>query len=259
MSEEITRRLREAAEAREPDRDRIAARVRRGAAGPVVRHRARPFARSGLRALATLGAVGVLATGGLAVADIIHITPAPKRPAPVQPTPTLGAPWSAAPSRTPSAPRTDPAVVLPTAPGTAHSTPPAADQTRNGPLWSVGSVDPGSTVYWAQSDLALRTTQPLTALTVELRIAQTGDVRSTGYWQTLPGADFTVTVQQVGATLVYRWVLKPGSTVPAGQHRFAAQFNHATGGRNPAGDAYRVDAQAPGGPASVSGRFTATR
>ena len=71
-------------------------------------------------------------------------------------------------------------------------------------------MGPHNTVYWAQSDLTLKTAQPLTSLTVELRIAQTGGVQNTGNWRTLPSDDFTVTVQETGGALVYRWVLKPG-------------------------------------------------
>ncbi|MEY9871712.1 hypothetical protein ABH931_001185 [Streptacidiphilus sp. MAP12-33] len=131
---------------------------------------------------------------------------------------------------------------------------------QDGPLWSAGSVDPHSIVYWSQSDLVLRTAQPLTSLTIELRVAQTGGVRNTGTWRTLPSDDFTVTVRQVGATLVYRWVLTPGLTVPAGQYEFAAQFNHAAGVRDAGGDSYRIDARTSGGsPVAVWGGFTAAR
>ncbi|KJY30606.1 hypothetical protein VR45_27190, partial [Streptomyces sp. NRRL S-495] len=141
----------------------------------------------------------------------------------------------------------------------APPTPSASSRPQNGPLGSEGSIDPHSTVYWAQNNLTLRTTQPLTALAVELRIVQTGDVRDAGNWRTLPGDDFTVTAQESGGVLLYRWVLKPGRTVPAGQHEFAAQYNHATGVRGAAGDSYRIDAQSAGGPASVWGGFSPGR
>jgi hypothetical protein len=120
-------------------------------------------------------------------------------------------------------------------------------------------VDPHSTVYWTQSNLALKTTQPFTSLTVEMRIVQTGGAKITGTWQTLPTDDFTVTTQEADGTLVYRWVLKPGLTVPAGSYEFAAQFNNGTGVRSAAGDGYRVDAQGSGGSASVRGGFVPTR
>ncbi|CCK27709.1 hypothetical protein BN159_3330 [Streptomyces davaonensis JCM 4913] len=261
MNEEIARRLREAAEAHRPDRARMLARVERGMAGPAVRHRARPFARSGTRvALAGLAATGILATGGLAVAAIVATpSPSPTVTTPATPSPAVSSPHptSARPTPVAPAPATTPGSSRPTPPATSPS--PAADESRNGPLWSAGSVDPRSTVYWTQSNLALKTTQPLTSLTVEFRTVQTGGVKNTGTWQTLPSDDFTVTVQEAGGALVYRWVLKPGLTVPAGSHEFAAQFNNGTGVRSAAGDGYRVDAQGSGGSASVRGGFVPTR
>ncbi|MFJ5031245.1 hypothetical protein ACIQB5_24710 [Streptomyces sp. NPDC088560] len=261
MNEEIARRLREAAEAHRPDRARMLAQVQRGMAGPAVRHRARPFARSGTRvALAGLAATGILATGGLAVAAIVaHSSPSATVTTPATPSPTVSSPHPASGRPTPvaPAPATTPGSARPTPPATSPS--PTAGESRNGPLWSAGSVDPHSTVYWTQSNLALKTTQPLTSLTIEMRIAQTGGVKITGTWQTLPSTDFTVTAQEADGTLVYRWVLKPGLTVPAGSYEFAAQFNHATGVRSAAGDGYRVDAQGSGGSASVRGGFVPTR
>ncbi|MGY5044488.1 hypothetical protein ACWDE0_02350 [Streptomyces sp. 900105755] len=261
MNEEIARRLREAAEAHRPDRARMVARVQRGMAGPAVRHRARPFARSGTRvALAGLAATGILATGGLAVAAIVaKSSPSATVTTPATPSPTVSSPRPAPGRHTPvaPAPATTPGSTRPAPPAASPS--PTADTSRNGPLSSAGSVDPHSTVYWTQSNLALRTTQPLTSLTVEMRIVQTGGVKTTGTWQTLPSDDFTVTTQEAGGTLVYRWVLKPGLTVPAGSHEFAAQFNNGAGVRGAGGDGYRVDAQGSSGSASVRGGFVPTR
>ncbi|MFD9633565.1 superantigen-like protein SSL4 [Streptomyces violascens] len=261
MNEEIARRLREAAEAHRPDRARVLARVQRGVAGPAVRHRARPFARSGTRvALAGLATVGILATGGLAVAAIVATSsPSATVIAPATPSPTVSSPQptSARPTPVAPAPVTTPGSSRPTPPATGPSA--AAGESRNGALWSAGSVDPHSTVYWTQSNLVLKTTQPLTSLTIEMRIVQTGGVRNTGTWQTLPSGDFTVTAQEAGGTLVYRWVLKPGLTVPAGSFEFAAQFNHAAGVRSAAGDGYRVDSKGSGDSASVRGGFVPTR
>ncbi|GAA1196608.1 hypothetical protein F4556_006575 [Kitasatospora gansuensis] len=248
MNEEISRRLREAAEAHQPDRAQILARMERGAAGGTVKHRTPSIARSWRRAvLAGVVTFGILTTGGLAVAGIVG-APSPPAPVPAVPSPT------ATPTPTPSAHSTS-APAPATTPSSPRPTPSASSRTQNGPLWSEGSMGPHNTVYWGQSDLVLKTTQPLTSLTVELRIAQTGDVRSTGNWRTLPVDDFTVTVQETGGALVYRWVLKAGRTVPAGQHEFAAQYNHATGTRNTGKDSYRVEAPSSAGSAAVWGGF----
>ncbi|MFE9428821.1 hypothetical protein ACFYNO_38420 [Kitasatospora sp. NPDC006697] len=260
MNEDIAQRLREAAWAHQPDRARMLARVERGAAaggagtGAVRRHRPSRLRALPKAALAGLAAGGLLAMGGLAMAGIAVTSPSTgtvtvTTPAEPSPSGTTGAP------ETPSAP---PAPVVPppaATPSSPRPTPSAGAQAQSGSLWSAGSVDSHSSVYWSQENLVLKTGQPLTSLTVELRFAQTGGLQDTGNWRTLPPDDFTVTVQQSGGTLVYRWVLKPGRTVPAGQHEFAGQFNHAVGMRSATGDTYRVDAQGPAGPATVQGGF----
>lgn len=268
MNEELTERLRGAAEAHQPDRARILARVERGMSGAPARHRE----RSGVRpwpgvALASLATAGILAVGGFAVAAIVRSPPpqpdtaatpsAPSAPSATgsprstKPAPATGSP--AAPDRSPS---TSPG---PAASGGAGPARPGGARVQDGPLWSAGSLAASSSIYWAQSNVTLKTTQPLTALTLELRIAQTGGVQSTGGWRTLPAEDFTVTVQDEGAAVVYRWTLKPGRTVPAGQHVFAGQYNHATGEREAKSDTYRIDGTAPRGAHAVWGGFAANR
>ena len=257
MNEELSRRLREAAEAHEPNRARILARVERGAADPTVRHRRPSIARSWPKAaIVGLVAAATLATGGLAVAAIGGV---PSLPAPA---PTRAAsPPVATSTPTPSARTTSttPSTTPTTSPRSSRPTPPATSRFQNGPLWSQGSIDAASNAFWAESKLTLRTTQPLTSLTVELRIAQTGGVQMTGNWRTLPSEFFTVTVQESGGALLYRWVLNPGRTVPVGQHVFAAQYNHATGVRKAKRDSYEVHAQSKGGSSTVSGGFTPPR
>jgi hypothetical protein len=253
VSEEIIRRLRESAHAYQPDHARMLARVERGLARPPVRHRTGSLTRSGRRTvLAAVATACLLATGGFAVADIVR---GPSRPTTV--ITSSGSP-TATPRPTPSASAPSP-VSSPTTGSGSRPTPPAATQAQDGPLWSGGSLDPHSNLFWSQSDLVLRTTQPLTSLTVELRIAQTGGVRSTGAWSTMPPGDFTLTVRESGNGLVYRWVLKPGLTIPTGQFEFAAQDNHAPGRRDAGGDSYRVDAQTSSGPLAVWGGFAAPR
>jgi hypothetical protein len=260
VNEEINRRLREAAEAHEPNRARMLARVERGVADPTVRHRTPSIARSWPRAaIVGLVAAATLATGGLAVAAIGGAPSLPAAaPTPTIPPPTVTStptPSARATNTTTTSSSTAPA----TTPRSSRPTPPASSRFQDGPLWSHGSIDAKSIIYWAQSDLILKTTQPLTSLTVELRIAQTGGVQATGNWRTLPSEDFTVTVQESAGALLYRWVLKPGRTVPAGQHEFAGQYNHAAGVRKGKRDSYHVHAQSSGGSSAVWGGFTPTR
>jgi hypothetical protein len=269
VHEEVCSRLHEAAGAHEPDRERMLARVERGMAGPAVSdHRAtRPPVFGWMRvAGATAAVAGVLAVGGYAVASAVKDEAAPQQqevatsatptpspeatsrapapPAPVEPTPSRSPERRASgppPSRTPSAPATE--------------RPPAA--TEDGPLWSDGSVDPHSNDFWAQSNITLKTRGQLTALTVRLKVAQTGGVSNAGAWRSLPEGDFTLAVAERDGFLVYTWTLKEGRTVPAGEWVFAGQFDHARGGRDAGKDAYSVTATAASRQLSVRGGFAA--
>ncbi|GAA0691847.1 hypothetical protein GCM10010193_53000 [Kitasatospora atroaurantiaca] len=272
--DDLHRRLREAAAAHQPDRARILARLERGmTTSPAARstgtRKARHRIRLGLSwprlALAALATGAALAAGGLAVGAVVQNSE-PRQEAAAgsessaagsSPSPSPRSPGSGQPGDTPSpsgtgrpsAPATTPQ------PGHTSAAPPGGTHTEDGPLWADGSVDPHSNSFWAQSNVTLRTRKPLTALTVELRIAQTGGVRNTGSWQTLPGDDFTISVREDNGVLVYRWTLKSGRTVPVGQHVFAGQYNHTAGGRDAHGDTYRADASTADTKPSVWGDF----
>lgn len=236
--QELTGRLRDAAEAHRPDRERMLARVERGMAagrGPVRAVRPARAALPWLRvAGATVAVCGVLAAGTFAVTSAGDDGPAHGRR-------VAAAPSGPDPSPSPTA------------------TPPAALgalRPEDGPLWTGGVVDPHSNAYWAQSNVTLRTTEPLSSLTVELRIALTGGVNSTGSWRSLPEPDFTVSAAEDGGYLVYRWTLRAGRTVPAGTHTFAGQYNHAQGERDATGDYVTAHAvRVTGRPAAVGDRF----
>ncbi|MDQ1020571.1 hypothetical protein [Streptomyces afghaniensis] len=268
VHEELRARLHEAAGTHEPDREQILARVERGMAGPAGSgHRAtRPPVFGWMRvAGATAAVAGVLAVGGYAVASAVKEetaaqqqqdvatsptpTPSPEATSrapvpPVDPTP------SAPPQRRESAP---PPSRTPSTSVTAR--PPAA--TEDGPLRSDGSVDPHSNDFWAQSNVTIKTRAELTALTVRLRVAQTGGVSDSGAWRSLPEQDFTLTVGERDGFLVYTWTLKEGREVPAGEWVFAGQFDHERGGRDAGADRYTVTATAGSQKLSVGGGFAA--
>jgi hypothetical protein len=219
---------------------------------------------------ATAAVAGMLAVGGYAVASAVKDEPKVEQTVAVSPTPVQSPDATSRPpaspkatpgsgsgggrgpakpsgSPTPSSPSAPsaPAVVL--LPGTADD--------DDGPLWSDGSVDPHSNDFWAQSNITLKAKQEVTALTVQLRIAQTGGVSSTGAWRALPEDDFTLTVAEQDGFLVYTWVLKEGRTVPAGEWVFAGQYDHDRGGRNAGGDSYVITGQSDGRSRVVGGDF----
>ena len=264
---ELRARLQDAAEAHEPNREQILARIERGMSEQTrPDHRAtRPPVYGWVRVVSATAAVAcVLGLGGYAVASAVKDetpaqtsvaatgtpTPSPdatsRPPAPpADPTPSTtprqeAEKPSGMPSRTPSA-----------------STEVQASGVEDGPLWSDGSVDPHSNEFWAQSDVTFKTSEQLTALTVELRIEQTGGVTNTGAWRSLPEGDFTLTVTEKDGFLVYTWVLKDGRTVPKGEWVFAGQYNHERGGRDAKGDGYTATATAKSGDLAVKGDFAA--
>lgn len=132
---------------------------------------------------------------------------------------------------------------------------PAAKGTEDGPLWSDGSIDPHSNDFWAQSNVTIKTSKQLTALTIELKVADTGGVTSAGAWRSAPEDDFDLTVAERDGFLVYTWVLKEGRTVWPGEWVFAGQYDHTRGGRDAKDDTYTVTAETAGGQLAVKGDF----
>lgn len=275
--DDLRKQLRDAGEAHRPDRARMLARVERGMEAPAAARpsrRVRAAAPWPRVALAGTAATGVLLLGGYAVASVVQqdagqgdVVTSPTTPSP-EPTPSES-PESAAPPPATGSPASPDSAESSRAPSTppppppADVSPPPADEpakgTEDGPLWSDGSVNPGSSSYWSQSDVTLRTREPLTALTVELRVAQTGGVAETGHWRSLPEQDFDVSVREAGGELVFVWTLKDDRTVPAGRHVFAGQYNHTTDGRDAKDDSYAARANADGQQVAVRGDFAPVR
>lgn len=235
MDDQLRQRLQDAARAHRPDRERMLARVERGMAEgrPARTVRApRPFGAPmpWLRVVgATVAVCGVVAAGTLAVTSAVDGRGGTGQ------------------------------VAGPPSPSTAAPAPRSALSAVDGPLRSQGSVSTNSNRYWAQSEVTVKTAEVLSALTVELRIAQSGGVNTTGSWRSLPDADFTESTREESGFLVYRWTLKPGRTVPTGTHTFAGQYNHAEGARDAQGDTYTAHARASGRQAAVGGNFAPSR
>ncbi|WP_369036968.1 hypothetical protein [Streptomyces adonidis] len=274
--DELRAGLREAAEAYEPDRARILARVERGmAAGPEEKRTRRratlpPLLGWARVAGATAAVSGILAMGGYALASVVKSDETPADPTvSVSPLPT---PSPDATSRAPIVPAPEPSgdnaqdeepsstptpTPTPTPKASNTAAAPAAEGSEEGPLWSDGSVDPHSNDFWAQSNVTIKTSEELTLLTVELKVAQTGGVTSAGAWRSAPEDDFALTVAEKDGFLVYTWVLKEGHTVWPGEWVFAGQYDHTRGGRDAKDDSYTVTAKtkAAGQQHAVKGDF----
>lgn len=269
VHDELRARLHEAAGQHEPDRARILARIERGMAEETrTDHRAtRPPVFGWVRVVSATAAVAcVLGVGGYAVASAVKddapqqtvattATPEPSPDAtsraPIKPADP--SPGEAQATRKPSS---TPTRQQPSA--TASAQPPVtASGEEDGPLWSDGSVDPHSNDFWAQSNITLKTSEELTALTVQLKVAQTGGVTSAGAWRSLPEDDFTLTTEEKDGFLVYTWTLKEGRKVAKGEWVFAGQYDHERGGRDAADDTYTATGTAGGEQLAVKGDFAA--
>ncbi|WP_328746153.1 hypothetical protein OHT57_12010 [Streptomyces sp. NBC_00285] len=265
---DLRARLKDSAAAHEPNRELILARVERGMSEQTrPDHRAtRPPLYGWVRVVSATAAVAcVLGFGGYAVASAVKDdgTPAQKSVA-TSDTPT---PSPDATSRAPLPPANPTPGTTPTrkaerpssTPSPTASTPAGARATgtEDGPLWSDGSVGQHSNDFWAQSNVTFKTSEQLTTLTVQLKIAETGGVTDTGAWRSPPESDFTLTVAEKDGFLVYTWVLKDGRTVPKGEWVFAGQYNHQRGGRDAKDDSYTVTATAKSGDLAVKGGFAA--
>ncbi|GAQ53434.1 hypothetical protein [Streptomyces acidiscabies] len=271
VHDDLRARLHEATEQHEPDRARILARVERGmmaAPDPQSHRSTRPVLGWARIVGATAAVAGMLAVGGYAVASVVKSEPPAEQTVAVSPTPTASPDATSRPPNSPSpSPSSKGGAPKSTDPGPSRSAgaspspqvgtlPPAAG-TSDGPLSSDGSIDAHSNEFWAQSDVTVKASKELTALTVQLKVAQTGGVTNTGAWRALPEGDFAFTVGEKDGFLVYTWVLKDGRTVPSGEWVFAGQYNHDRGGRDARGDTYVVGGTAEGKARSVGGGFAA--
>ncbi|MBM9505642.1 hypothetical protein [Actinacidiphila acididurans] len=291
---ELPERLRAAADAHRPDRERMLARVERGMAEPDAPSGGRrpgrgdrppaPWAKVAAVTAAVAGAIGVGAlavttTGGTATPERSAVT-ATGAPSPRPTTPTAAA--SGAPGRatahahagTATSASGHPDTVRPHSPAAHHSPAPPADgraPVGGGPSATPGTTAPqappagsagaltatgtvnGQSYDWAENDVTVTVTEPLTRLTVELRVALTPGVSSAGQFCSGSAQSQTTAAQATeNGYLVYRWALNPGQTLQPGTYTFAGQYHHAGGRRSTARDDYAVAGTGPNGAAGVA-------
>lgn len=281
---DLRTQLREAADSHRPDRERMLRRVEHGMAAPRPAARGGWLGRGGHRSPigpapwarvvgVTAGLVSAFAVGGLAVGlttdgkdhggQSVVTSPGPAAP-PDLSTPTRSPTHKPVTSSPGTGGTTNPApgtVHTPTGNPSAGASSSASPDTRRGNhpqdgyLWSDGLVAKNSNTFWAESDVTVKNEKPLTTLTVELRIALTGSVASTGSWSTLGADNYTVTITEDNGALVYHWTLKSGKTLAAGTYTFAGQYNHAKGVRDAGGDLYTARGGGTGGAVEVRGDF----
>ena len=245
--------LREEAERHQPDRGVIQERVAKGRAQHARKPMERAFAlmRPAAAALAVavvlvLGIAGVrFADGGSGVDD----------------TPVAAPTVAAASPRTSSAPAPRASASSATTRRPANPTSPASpanpvNAAKQGFLSSVGALGANSGTGWTEDRLTLHATKKITELEVTVTAALTAGVTETGKYTTAPANLFSMTVTRHAETLVYRFTLLDGASLPTGSYIFAGQFTHA-GKRSASADTYAVKAAGGGKDVRVSGGFAA--
>ncbi|GAB3226166.1 hypothetical protein GCM10027447_16090 [Glycomyces halotolerans] len=228
MSEELHRRLRDSAEDFRPDSDRMWERVAAGMSEPRPVKAAPVCSRFRVPHLAiATGAVVVL------IAAIVFIGNglAPLRP------PVAGDPESSGPATGPP-------------PTERVSERPASDDGLEG-LDAVGSVYADGNDYWSQGQMVLTVDEPVTEMTVELRVSMRDDMWSTGSWNTAEHYFGKAEITEAGGYLIYRWVLVDDTRLPPGQYTLAGQYNHDEGARKSEGDYFVIEAVSESGSGTI--------
>ncbi|GAA2856832.1 hypothetical protein Acy02nite_65990 [Actinoplanes cyaneus] len=259
--------LRAEASRHQPDREAMLARITSAAmTGPAPARRP----SSQLRLAVVAGLVALFGGGGFAAQwalagdsgkedatpPVVTTTPATTGPT------TLPSATTSPADRTSPAPTVKPSTVKPSTKGatTATTTTPATGapetpgkgapgntRAEQGPLWSDGSIDPGSGDTQGASVITLRTTETLTALKVTVRVAGTAGLTSRGGTKSVPGASVTTGVTDQGGALLYTFTLAPADEVAPGTYTFTAKYTHDAGGRDAGGDTYEAVATTAGG------------
>ncbi|MFI1992257.1 hypothetical protein [Actinoplanes sp. NPDC020271] len=264
--------LRAEASLHQPDREAMLARITSSAMtapAPARRRSAK------LRLALVAGLVALFGGGGFAaqwalagdsgkqdaIPPVVTTTPATTEPTatatPTHPTsPAVSAkPSTVKPSRTgeATAPTTAPATSTPPAPVQGA---PGNTRVQQGPLWSDGSIDPGSGDTQGASVITLKTTEKLTELKVTVRVAKTPGLTSRGATKSVPGASVTTGVTEPAGALLYTFTLAPADEVAPGTYTFTAKYSHEAGGRDAGGDTYEaVATTAAGQSLDVYGNF----
>jgi hypothetical protein len=236
--------LRRAAAEHEPDRtvmlNRIAANrgSRRTAPGQTVR-----LAGAALAVATVLGVAGV--ASALAANNAPDDEPAAPPPATAPattgspgPSPSAAATSRPATSRPPS-PAQSSSSAKPSPSASAVRGHPGDTQVEKGSLWSDGSITPAGTGV-SESVVTIKAGADLTALDLTIRVVLTPGLADQGATHDVTNGGVTATVERQSGALLYRFVLREGTTLPAGTYRFTARYGYAGGSRDAGDDTYEA-------------------
>lgn len=233
MSNDLPDRLRFTAEEFEPDAERMWDRVASGMAEPAAVGAEPVRRRSRLPHLA-LATCAVVALIGAIVFVGYGLTPTGER-----------FPAGLGPGTQSESAEETPAVPTPSA------KPDPVDEVDY--LTAAARINGHVNDYWSQSEVTIRTDEPITALTAELHVVLGADVEFTGSWTTADQYFAPAEVFEQDGYLVFRWTLNEGQTVAPGEYVLSGQYNHGDGPREPDGDYFTVETDAASGKSTVTG------
>jgi aryl-phospho-beta-D-glucosidase BglC (GH1 family)/fibronectin type 3 domain-containing protein len=117
-------------------------------------------------------------------------------------------------------------------------------------------VAPGTSPWWGQLDVLVSNTAPITSLTIEINVAKTAGLTYSGQYSNFWGGMLSMSRIEAADRIVYKYVLNPGQTVPAGSNWLAAAQFGGNGTPHPtSSDTYIVAVTSGGVARTVSGRF----
>jgi hypothetical protein len=110
-------------------------------------------------------------------------------------------------------------------------------------LTASGSVNVYSSATWTQLNVAADVTQPLSAMTITIQVADCTDLAETGEWDSGADSEFNPTsTTNANGSITYRFQLNSGDEATPGDVSFAVQFSHTATGWSASADSYSVTA-----------------
>ena len=118
------------------------------------------------------------------------------------------------------------------------------------------SVASGSGPYWAEEDLTLANTVPITALKITLTIQKTPGVSYSGQYNNYWGGMLSMNHAESANAVTYTYILNAGQTVPASSSWMVAGQYGGNGASHPStGDTYQVNVTSGGVSQTLNGHF----
>jgi Tfp pilus assembly protein PilE len=171
-----------------------------------------------------------------------------------------GATTTTTTTTTAPAPTTTTTTTTTAAPTTTTTTAAPTKTTTTAPASNGVTATPSSlnySYYGGQNDLAVRTTKPITALSITINVAKTTGVTYNSEFNSFAGDAGTQGWSNGNGVITYTYVLNSGHTIPVGSPSgsLGAQFGGTGSPRVASGDTWTVTSTTSSGTKTISGTF----